>query len=203
MNGAIADPSASISNPPRPHTITITGMSQNFLRIRRNFHSSLAKLSINSSELVGHRRLPFAWQAPVEPVARLRGLQTKPQRVPAGAPHHDSDRSQHGEKHDSHYDRVNDPRNLQRKPSPSTIKRTEDRSGKQRDDAKYRCGDRPPECATSSFPDLKCRGRRAHRREKRPKRPIRGAWRRALANKRLGAISIGASHRLFSCDRLK
>src|SRR6516164_3684157 len=108
MNGAIAEPSASTSRPPSPHMMTITGVSQNFLRTRRNFHSSLAKSIINSSELVRHRGLPFAWRGSIEPVARFRRLETKPQRIPTGTPHHDRDWGEHGEKHDTHYNRAND-----------------------------------------------------------------------------------------------
>src|SRR5438034_8132978 len=114
MNGAMAEPSASTSSPPSPHMITITGISQNFLRMRRNRHSSTAKSSINSSELVRHRRLMSAHRGSGKPIARLLRLQTKPQRIPTNPPHDDPDRGQHAEKYNAHYNWIDDSEKLQR-----------------------------------------------------------------------------------------
>src|SRR5277367_5556422 len=49
MNGAIAEPSTNMTSPPTRQAIKITGVSQNFLRLRRKTQSSPAKLNIDLS----------------------------------------------------------------------------------------------------------------------------------------------------------
>src|SRR5271170_4961193 len=53
MNGAIAEPSTNMTSPPTRQAIKITGVSQNFLRLRRKTQSSPAKLNIGPSKLPG------------------------------------------------------------------------------------------------------------------------------------------------------
>src|ERR1700745_551807 len=102
MNGAIAEPSARTSRPPRPHIMTITGMSQNFLRMWRNRHSSTAKSIIGPSDLIRHRRLAPIHRGSGKPVARLLRVETKPKRIPADPSHGDRERCQHAEEYDAH-----------------------------------------------------------------------------------------------------
>src|ERR1700746_108165 len=127
MNGASAEPSASTSKPPSPHTITITGVSQIFLRTRRNFHRSLTRSIIKSSELFGHRGLLLAGRRSGEPIARPVRLETKTQRILPGGSHNDSDRSQNSEKHDTHDDWIENSKELQRQPSPSPVEAAQQR----------------------------------------------------------------------------
>src|SRR5262245_27546623 len=108
MNGARAEPSASMSNPPSPHTMTITGVSHNFLRTRSNFHKSLPNSTINSSELLVHRGLLFTNRGTSKPVGWLLRLEPKPQRILADPPHDDCDRGQHGEEHNTHNNWIKD-----------------------------------------------------------------------------------------------
>src|SRR5215469_4369499 len=99
MNGAIAEPSARTSRLPSPHIMTITGMSQNFLRVRRNRHRSTAKSIIDPSELICHRRLTPVHRGSGKPVARHLRIETKPKRIPADPPHADGKRGQHPEEY--------------------------------------------------------------------------------------------------------
>src|ERR1700746_2299664 len=142
MNGASAEPSASTSKPPSPHTITITGVSQIFLRTRRNFHRSLTRSIIKSSEFFGHRGLLPAGRRSGEPIARPVRLETKPQGILASGTQNHSDRSKHTEKHDTHDEWIENSKELQRQPSPSPVEGAQQRCGEQRDRDKGRCSNR-------------------------------------------------------------
>src|SRR5215211_4808264 len=97
MNGAIAEPWASTSNPPRAHITTSTGISQYFFRARIKSQSSLTKSIIYGSILLGHgsdRRI-----AP-NPVACRTLINTKAQRIFPSQPQDYAGRQHHAEEHD-------------------------------------------------------------------------------------------------------
>ena len=52
MKGASAEPLLRTTNPPKTATMKITGINQNFLRVRRNAHSSCRNAIVTSSDLL-------------------------------------------------------------------------------------------------------------------------------------------------------
>src|SRR5215470_2239989 len=97
MNGATAEPCAStIRTPNRAMTMTI-GHSQNFLRVRRNAHSSLINdIGVSqTSELVPHGiRRRAGWFA-YYPVRSRVVVELEPQRILSGESHD----QRHGREH--------------------------------------------------------------------------------------------------------
>src|SRR5487761_812445 len=132
MKGAIADPSTSTSSPPSTQTMTITGVNQYFLRLRRKSQNSLIKSSIDFSKLLGHRGLSLALRGAVKPITRPLRLETQAQRIVAGPPHDHAHRGQHRKEQYGHDHRADDPGKSQRQPSPSAVERAQQRSGKNR-----------------------------------------------------------------------
>src|SRR3546814_10513698 len=85
MNGATADPWVSTTRPPNSTITSSIGSSQNFLRIRRNRHSS-ARKDIGVSELIGHGRAGVGLAVARNPVAGGLGIEAPVQRILAEQP---------------------------------------------------------------------------------------------------------------------
>src|SRR5690348_5326839 len=108
MNGAIAEPLASTISPPSTTIISSTGISQNFLRTRRNAQISRKNDMFLFSELIVEAARRRARRVARHPVARSVGVEwCTHRRLPERA-HDHSDRRNHQEKEDRHCDRAHD-----------------------------------------------------------------------------------------------
>src|SRR3546814_11465567 len=96
MNGATAEPWVSTTRPPNSTITSSIGSSQNFLRIRRNRHSS-ARKDIGVSELIGHGRAGVGLGVARDPVAGGVGLEAPVQRILAEQPQQQRRRGHPGE----------------------------------------------------------------------------------------------------------
>ena len=91
MNGATADPWLRTTNPPKTAIMTITGNSQNFLRILMNAQSSVKKsmliFLLNRLKLLAHgfRRRP--WGVAFNPVTFGTWIEPPVEGVLANHPH--------------------------------------------------------------------------------------------------------------------
>src|SRR5262245_24332123 len=113
MNGATAVPCARMISPPKTSNINRIGVSQYFLRVRMNDHSS-AKIDMMlpsyldlSSELVLHLGFGLC-RFPPDPIALLVRSPLERQEVLAAQPHDPSSRRDSRKEDDAHDQRADD-----------------------------------------------------------------------------------------------